>query len=192
MRILINGIYRDATAEEQDWISAAHETAQERGESTTSGENAQGTEQLQADVAELKSTLAAVSTPAMLGGICFAVLAESEDIPDAEIAKYPTQFAQWQSGEKYEVKAIREYGGKLYRCLQAHTAQDDWTPDTSVSLWREIADPTAEYPAWAQPLGAADAYEQGAKVSHKGKNWISNVANNVWEPSVYGWDEVTA
>ena len=38
-------------------------------------------------------------------------------------------------------------------------------------------------------LGAHDAYEQGAKVSHNGKHWISDVAANVWEPGVYGWTE---
>ena len=34
-----------------------------------------------------------------------------------------------------------------------------------------------------------DAYEEGAKVSHNGKKWVSIVANNVWEPGAYGWDE---
>ena len=33
--------------------------------------------------------------------------------------------------------------------------------------------------------------EYGAKVTHNGKRWISTIAANVYEPSVYGWDEVT-
>lgn len=49
---------------------------------------------------------------------------------------------------------------------------------------------TEEYPAWVQPTGAHDAYAQGAKVSHNGKKWTSDIANNVWEPGVYGWTEV--
>ena len=61
------------------------------------------------------------------------------------------------------------------------------TPDTAVSLWVSISDPAEEWPEWSQPLGAHDAYEQGAKVSHNGKHWISDVAANVWEPGVYGW-----
>ena len=77
----------------------------------------------------------------------------------------------------------------LYKCLQAHTSQADWTPDTAVSLWVSISDPAEEWPEWSQPLGAHDAYEQGAKVSHNGKHWISDVAANVWEPGVYGWTE---
>lgn len=50
--------------------------------------------------------------------------------------------------------------------------------------------PSEEYPEWVQPTGAHDAYAQGAKVSHNGKKWTSNVENNVWEPGVYGWTEV--
>lgn len=43
---------------------------------------------------------------------------------------------------------------------------------------------------WVQPTGAHDAYAQGAKVSHNGKKWTSDIAANVWEPGVYGWTEV--
>lgn len=50
--------------------------------------------------------------------------------------------------------------------------------------------PSEEYPEWVQPTGAHDAYAQGAKVSHNGKKWTSDVENNTWEPGVYGWTEV--
>lgn len=50
--------------------------------------------------------------------------------------------------------------------------------------------PSEEYPEWVQPTGAHDAYEQGAKVSHNGKKWTSDIGGNVWEPGVYGWTEV--
>ena len=51
-------------------------------------------------------------------------------------------------------------------------------------------EPEDEYPEWVQPTGAHDAYAQGAKVSHNGKKWTSDIAANVWEPGVYGWTEV--
>ena len=86
---------------------------------------------------------------------------------------------------------IRRYKDVLYRCVQAHTSQADWTPDTAASLWSKTSDPAEEWPAWSQPVGAHDAYEKGAKVSHKDKHWTSDVAANVWEPGVYGWTEVT-
>lgn len=50
--------------------------------------------------------------------------------------------------------------------------------------------PSEEYPEWVQPTGAHDAYEQGAKVSHNGKKWTSDISANVYEPGVYGWTEV--
>ena len=39
--------------------------------------------------------------------------------------------------------------------------------------------------------GAHNAYALGAQVTHNGKRWRSTVANNVWEPGAYGWEEVT-
>lgn len=87
---------------------------------------------------------------------------------------------------------IRRYGSDLYRCNQDHTSQADWTPAAAASLWSKIGDPTEEWPEWSQPVGAHDAYNAGAKVSHNGKHWTSDVASNVWEPGVYGWTEVTA
>lgn len=80
--------------------------------------------------------------------------------------------------------------GTLYKCVQAHTSQADWTPDAAVSLWSKTSDPAEEWPEWSQPVGAHDAYALGAKVSHNGKHWTSTTANNVWEPGVYGWEEV--
>ncbi len=77
--------------------------------------------------------------------------------------------------------------GKLYRVLQAHRSQADWTPDVAVSLFVQINDPGEEWPEWIQPVGAQDAYAKGAKVSHNASHWVSDVDTNVWEPGVYGW-----
>lgn len=40
--------------------------------------------------------------------------------------------------------------------------------------------------------GAHDAYNEGDKVSHNGKHWISDINANVYEPGVYGCSEVEA
>ncbi|MGI6151600.1 MAG: chitinase, partial [Christensenellales bacterium] len=60
----------------------------------------------------------------------------------------------------------------------------------AVSLWVAVADPAIEWPEWVQPSGSHDAYEKGAKVTHNGKRWTSSADGNVWEPGVYGWEEV--
>ena len=99
-------------------------------------------------------------------------------------------FPEWDSGSHtYAVGDRVQYNELLYRCLTAHTSQDSWKPDVAPSLWVRIDDPAIEWPEWRQPTGSTDAYPKGAKVSHNGKHWISNVDANVWEPGVYGWTE---
>lgn len=108
---------------------------------------------------------------------------------DDEQAESVTElFPQWESGVYYAVGDRRQFDGLLYRCVQPHTSQDDWTPDKTPALW--VRTSTEEWPEWIQPTGVQDAYSKGAKSSHNGKHWISNVDANVWEPGVYGWDEV--
>lgn len=114
----------------------------------------------------------------------------SQWLSDEEALTAPELFPHWQSTATYDKDFIVSYDGTLYKCLQNHTAQADWTPNTAVSLWVRVDDPSIEFPEWVQPVGAQDAYAKGAKVSHLDKHWISDVDNNVWEPSVYGWSEV--
>lgn len=121
--------------------------------------------------------------------IAFVTLSETGAIDDVTAGEHPEMFAEWEPEITYTPGNIRRYSEQLYRCLQAHTSQADWTPDKAVSLWTRIADPAEEWPEWAQPIGAHDAYQTGDKVSHNGKHWTSDTDGNVWEPGVYGWTE---
>lgn len=114
----------------------------------------------------------------------------SATLTDTEALEGVELFPRWKTDHAYVTGDRVQYEGKLYKCLQAHTSQDDWTPDTAVSLWVEVSDPSIEYPDWKQPVGAQDAYMKGDKVSHLEKHWVSDVDYNTWEPSVYGWSEV--
>lgn len=98
-------------------------------------------------------------------------------------------FPAWVTGTAYATGDRVQYGGTLYKCVQAHTSQSDWTPDATPALW--VAVSLEEYPDWVQPTGAHDAYSAGDKVTHNGTRWTSTVDSNVWEPGVYGWEEVT-
>lgn len=114
----------------------------------------------------------------------------STSLSDADAYSAPELFPRWiAKGHAYSKDDRVDYNGKLYKCLQAHTSQVDWTPDTAVSLWVEVPDPAIEWPEWKQPSGAHDAYNKGDKVSHLEKHWISDIDANVYEPSVYGWSE---
>ena len=113
--------------------------------------------------------------------IAFVVLAEAGTIDAVTASEQSLLF----------VGQLRQYGGKLYRCVQAHTSQTGWEPPNAASLWSITSDPAEEWPEWSQPLGAHDAYNTGDKVAHNGKHWTSDLDGNVWEPGVYGWTEVS-
>ena len=115
------------------------------------------------------------------------------NLPDEEAIKIPLVFPAWDSNSKEYKKDDRcQYNGKLYKVLQAHTSQNDWTPDTAVSLFVEVADPSIEYPDFKQPTGAHDAYNTGDKVTFNGKHYICKMDACTWSPSDYpaGWELV--
>ena len=114
-----------------------------------------------------------------------AALSLSDEDALEAIELYPA----WRTATAYTVDERIRYDSTLYRCVQAHTSQDDWTPDAVPALWTVVS--LDEFPEWVQPTGAQDAYQKGDKVSHNGKHWISDVDSNVWKPGVYGWSELS-
>lgn len=111
-------------------------------------------------------------------------------LTDEQAIEVKELYPFWVTDTAYTVGTIIRYEGELYRCVQAHTSQADWTPPAVPALWVKIADPSVEWPEWVQPTGAHDAYAKGAKVSHNDKHWTSDIDANTYEPSVYGWSEV--
>lgn len=70
------------------------------------------------------------------------------------------------------------------------TSQEAWTPPDAPSLFAKVLIPdTDTIPEWEQP-DSTNPYAKGDKVTHNGKTWISTADGNVWEPGVYGWEEV--
>ena len=108
---------------------------------------------------------------------------------DENALKVIDLYPKWVVGIAVAKDSRYQYEGKLYKCVQAHTTQTDWTPDVTPALWVVVS--LDEWPEWVQPTGAHDAYAKGDKVAHNGKKWTSDVDANVWEPGVYGWTEVT-
>ena len=88
--------------------------------------------------------------------------------------------------------------GNLYKLIletpegHPHHSQSDWPPRLVPAVWVRVDNPAEEWPEWQQPQGAHDAYAAGRKVSHNGKHWINTYGDgNIWEPGVFGWEEVT-
>lgn len=115
---------------------------------------------------------------------------KAEELDDAKAVELKELFPAWSDhiGETMVVGKRYYYDNKLWKVIQQHTSQADWTPSTAVSLFVEVS--VEEFPEWKQPVGAADAYNKGDKVSYNGKHYVSDVDNNVWSPDVYGWSEL--
>lgn len=111
-------------------------------------------------------------------------------VTDEQAVEVQSLYPMWKEGVAYEVGMRVQYNEILYKVLIAHTSQSDWTPDVAPSLFAKvlISDPTVIV-AWEQP-DSTNPYMTGDKVSHNGKTWVSIADNNVWEPGVYGWEEV--
>ena len=117
------------------------------------------------------------------------IVKASLSLTDEDALEAVELFPAWEENTAYTVGERIRYNSTLYRCVQAHTSQSDWTPDQTPALWTAVS--LDEWPEWVQPTGAQDAYRIGDKVSHNDKHWISEVDGNVWEPGVYGWSEAS-
>ena len=59
-------------------------------------------------------------------------------LSDGEAASVPELITAWAYPVAYAEGDRRSYGGKVYKCRQAHTSQADWTPDKTPALWAVI------------------------------------------------------
>lgn len=111
-------------------------------------------------------------------------------LSDEEALQVAALYPTWASkiGEQVNASERLWYDGKLYKVVQQHTVQDDWTPDATPALYVEVS--IEEWPEWVQPQGAQDAYMTGDKVTFAGTHYVSLVDNNTWSPADYpqGWE----
>lgn len=120
-----------------------------------------------------------------------AIVNMRSSVDDNTALSTKAAFPEWRTDTEYVVGDRVRFSDNLYKCLQAHTSQQTWTPDAAVSLWAKVLIPgTDVIPEWEQP-DSTNPYKLNDKVKHNGKTWISIVDNNVWEPGVYGWNEIT-
>ena len=165
MKKYINGVYRDMTDEEV--------TAMQK-------------QQAAYEAAERTRPLTESEVSRLLISQQINTLTVDDNTALRMVEFYP----EWTTDTDYAVGFKVQRGGTLYKCLTAHTSQDDWTPDAAPSLWAKVLIPDPDtIPAWEQPY-ATNAYMKGDKVTHNGKTWVSDIDNNVWEPGAFGWSEV--
>lgn len=56
-------------------------------------------------------------------------------LSDGEAATVPELITAWAYPVAYAEGDRRSYGGKVYKCRQAHTSQEDWKPSATPALW---------------------------------------------------------
>ena len=122
---------------------------------------------------------------------------QAQSLTDEQAITVKNIYPVWDgNGVSYQKDYYLTYDGKLYKVLQAHTSQADWTPDAAPSLFAEVLSGQGGtgIGEWVQP-DSTNPYMTGDQVTHNGKTWESLVDNNVWEPGAQGsealWQEVT-
>lgn len=111
------------------------------------------------------------------------------NLTDEDALQVVKLFSQWAVEHTYVVGERLQYKNVLYRVVQAHTSQADWTPDITPAMFAIVS--LDEWPEFVQPTGAHDAYKKGDKVTFNGKHYISLIDGNVYSPTAYpaGWQE---
>lgn len=64
----------------------------------------------------------------------------SASLDDTDALNAIELYPVWADDVSYVAGDRVRYDGVLYKCLQAHTSQPDWTPDAAPSLWAQICE----------------------------------------------------
>ena len=100
----------------------------------------------------------------------------------------------WAVDTAYTVDYVVRHNSKLYRCLQSHTSQDNWTPDVTPALWVEVAAPN-EYREIKDNMLPTEAFALGEIGWYKVETdlYKSLIDANTYTPETYpaGWEQVT-
>lgn len=144
MKKCVNGEYIDMTAEE----IAAMEAEAARYEA-----------------AERTRPLTAEEVTAMLIRQQINIL----NVDDNTALRMTTFYPEWAENTEYTIDHKVQRGGKLWRCIQAHTSQAGWEPENAASLWTEICESHAGTLEDPIPYNGNMALESGKYYSQDGK-----------------------
>ena len=151
---------------------------------------------LDANVAVAQATAEKAAASVNLQMATFAELAlesMAATMADGDALSVSTLWPEWSGdGVSYAADAIVRTGNQLWRCVQAHTSQADWSPEAAPSLWSRIDIAGDGVEVWTQPTGAHDAYNTGDRVHYPTASdpiYVSTIDGNVWAPDAYpqGW-----
>ena len=84
------------------------------------------------------------------------------------VALYPA----WAAGVDYATGYKVQHGGRLWRCVQAHTSQTGWEPENATTLWTEICETHAGTLTDPIPYSGNMALESGKYYSQSGAVYL--------------------
>lgn len=121
----------------------------------------------------------------------------AKTLTDEQAMEVVAVYDKWMANRSYSIGEFVTYGEnsvgdpQLYKVVQAHTSQADWTPDATPALYDAIGLDESGYPVWSQPTGAHDAYNKGDIVNYNGTLYQSLIDGNVYSPDAYpaGWEQ---
>lgn len=96
-------------------------------------------------------------------------------------------YPAWTAGTEYATGYKVQHNGKLWRALQAHTAQAGWEPENAASLWEQINEThagTAEDPvpySGNMALESGKHYVQDYVIYHCFRDTVNPVYNPLAE-----------
>lgn len=92
-------------------------------------------------------------------------------------------FPKWEAGISVTAGDRYQYNGVLYRVVQSHTTQSDWTPDITPALWTVVS--LDEWPEIPESIPAEAPWMKGDRGTWKGQHYICQMDNCVWNPDQY-------
>lgn len=117
-------------------------------------------------------------------------------LPDDVAYEIPELYREWDGNDHFYESGERLLrDGTLYKVLQAHSSQPDWSPENAPSLFARVlpGQSGTEIGVWEQP-DSTNPYMAGDKAHFPTINdpvYESTIDNNVWAPDVYGWTKVS-
>lgn len=111
----------------------------------------------------------------------------AQSLSDSEALEAVTLYQKWASDTDYTAGYKVQRGGKLWRCIQAHTSQTGWEPENAASLWTEICEShagTLEDPipySGNMALESGKYYSQNSKIYRCTRDTVNPVYNALSE-----------
>ena len=107
-----------------------------------------------------------------------------QSLPDAAALEAVVLHPVWKAGIAYSAGYKAQHNGRLWRCRQAHTSQEEWEPENVPALWEEICETHDGSLYDPIPYEGSMALENGKYYSQDGVTYLCNrdTVNPVYNP----------